>query len=141
MTWLDLGISYSNYYFQATTGRPGARFGPGGIRLGSRRIHPGGYSIYTGKSETSFLIQLSSHFQYSVGTRYAQVGATECFRGLTPSVGSSGEVRRYFHLSLCRKRISRVSSPPLHVASRSCLTTKLKGAGLVNHFHAIAISS
>jgi arginase family enzyme len=34
---------------QGTTGRPGARFGPGGIRQGSRRIEPGGYSIYTGK--------------------------------------------------------------------------------------------
>ncbi|KAE9974658.1 hypothetical protein EG328_003725 [Venturia inaequalis] len=34
----------------ATTGRPGARFGPGGIRIGSRRIHPGGYSIYTGRN-------------------------------------------------------------------------------------------
>ncbi|KAH8430640.1 uncharacterized protein LDX57_008303 [Aspergillus melleus] len=30
----------------AVTGRPGARFGPGGIRLGSRRL--GGWSIYTG---------------------------------------------------------------------------------------------
>ncbi|KIW01646.1 agmatinase [Verruconis gallopava] len=34
----------------ATTGRPGARFGPGGIRQGSRRIEPGGYSIYTGEN-------------------------------------------------------------------------------------------
>ncbi|KAK1149080.1 hypothetical protein N8T08_007758 [Aspergillus melleus] len=30
----------------AVTGRPGARFGPGGIRLGSHRL--GGWSIYTG---------------------------------------------------------------------------------------------
>lgn len=28
------------------TGRPGARFGPSGIRLGSRRL--GGWSVYTG---------------------------------------------------------------------------------------------
>lgn len=34
----------------AVTARPGARFGPTGIRLGSRRIHPEGVSIYTGKS-------------------------------------------------------------------------------------------
>ncbi|TID27616.1 agmatinase 1 [Venturia nashicola] len=34
----------------ATTGRPGARFGPGGIRLGSRRMHPRGYSVYTGRN-------------------------------------------------------------------------------------------
>ncbi|EAW11653.1 agmatinase [Aspergillus clavatus NRRL 1] len=32
----------------AVTGRPGARFGPGGIRLGSRRL--GGWSIYTGEN-------------------------------------------------------------------------------------------
>jgi agmatinase len=32
----------------ATTGRPGARFGPSGIRAGSRRIHPQmGWSVYT----------------------------------------------------------------------------------------------
>lgn len=34
----------------AVTARPGARFGPTGIRLGSRRIHPEGTSIYTGKN-------------------------------------------------------------------------------------------
>lgn len=34
----------------AVTARPGARYGPTGIRLGSRRIHPGGTSIYTGKN-------------------------------------------------------------------------------------------
>lgn len=33
----------------AVTARPGARFGPTGIRLGARRIHPQGASIYTGK--------------------------------------------------------------------------------------------
>ncbi|KLJ05998.1 agmatinase [Blastomyces silverae] len=33
------------------TGRPGARFGPGGIRQGSRRIRPdGAWSIYTGEN-------------------------------------------------------------------------------------------
>ncbi|KAL5336590.1 agmatinase 1 [Aspergillus crustosus] len=32
----------------AVTARPGARYGPGGIRLGSRRIE--GYSIYTGEN-------------------------------------------------------------------------------------------
>ncbi|KAL4884223.1 arginase family-domain-containing protein [Aspergillus karnatakaensis] len=32
----------------AVTGRPGARFGPGGIRLGSRRIE--GWNIYTGEN-------------------------------------------------------------------------------------------
>ncbi|RAL14319.1 agmatinase [Aspergillus homomorphus CBS 101889] len=32
----------------AVTGRPGARFGPKGIRLGSRRL--GGYDIYTGEN-------------------------------------------------------------------------------------------
>ncbi|QIX01557.1 hypothetical protein AMS68_007074 [Peltaster fructicola] len=34
----------------AVTARPGARFGPTGIRLGSRRIHPDGASVYTGKN-------------------------------------------------------------------------------------------
>ena len=34
-----------------TTARPGARFGPGGIRLGSRRIAPDfAYSVYNGKN-------------------------------------------------------------------------------------------
>ena len=32
------------------TARPGARFGPNGIRQGSRRIQPGGFNIYTGKN-------------------------------------------------------------------------------------------
>lgn len=32
------------------TARPGARFGPNGIRQGSRRIMPGAVSIYTGKN-------------------------------------------------------------------------------------------
>ncbi|KAG2415976.1 hypothetical protein HFD88_007168 [Aspergillus terreus] len=32
----------------AVTARPGARFGPGGIRLGSRRL--GGWSVYTGEN-------------------------------------------------------------------------------------------
>ncbi|KAI3393262.1 hypothetical protein diail_4521 [Diaporthe ilicicola] len=33
-----------------TTGRPGARFGPQGIRTGSQRIFPAGTSIYTGQA-------------------------------------------------------------------------------------------
>lgn len=33
----------------ATSGRPGARFGPGGIRVGSQRMFPGAISIYTGQ--------------------------------------------------------------------------------------------
>ncbi|ROW14869.1 hypothetical protein VPNG_03730 [Cytospora leucostoma] len=33
-----------------TTGRPGARYGPQGIRTGSQRMFPGAYSIYTGSS-------------------------------------------------------------------------------------------
>lgn len=37
----------------AVTARPGTRFGPTGIRLGSRRIHPLGASIYTGKNAFS----------------------------------------------------------------------------------------
>ncbi|KUI70296.1 hypothetical protein VM1G_06067 [Cytospora mali] len=32
----------------ATSGRPGARYGPQGIRTGSQRMYPGSYSIYTG---------------------------------------------------------------------------------------------
>lgn len=32
------------------TARPGARFGPGGIRQGSRRIGSFSYNIYTGKN-------------------------------------------------------------------------------------------
>ena len=32
------------------TARPGARFGPNGIRQGSRRIFPGSYNIYTGRN-------------------------------------------------------------------------------------------
>lgn len=36
---------------QGVTARPGARFGPGGIRQGSRRIRPdGAWSIYTGEN-------------------------------------------------------------------------------------------
>ncbi|KAF2010151.1 Arginase/deacetylase [Aaosphaeria arxii CBS 175.79] len=31
------------------TARPGTRYGPGGIRQGSRRLQPGEYSIYTGE--------------------------------------------------------------------------------------------
>ncbi|KAK8043613.1 agmatinase 1 [Apiospora rasikravindrae] len=34
----------------AVTGRPGARYGPGGIRIGSQRIQVGGYSVYTGRN-------------------------------------------------------------------------------------------
>ncbi|KAF2486858.1 arginase family-domain-containing protein [Neohortaea acidophila] len=35
----------------SVTARPGARFGPGGIRQGSRRMAPwGGFSVYTGKN-------------------------------------------------------------------------------------------
>lgn len=35
---------------QSVTARPGARFGPGGIRQGSRRMAaPMGWSVYTGK--------------------------------------------------------------------------------------------
>ncbi|KAK8072047.1 proclavaminate amidinohydrolase [Apiospora saccharicola] len=34
---------------KTVTGRPGARYGPGGIRIGSQRIQ-GGYSVYTGRS-------------------------------------------------------------------------------------------
>lgn len=37
----------------AVTARPGTRYGPLGIRLGSRRIHPLGESIYTGKNAFS----------------------------------------------------------------------------------------
>lgn len=33
----------------ATSGRPGARFGPGGIRTGSQRMFPNQISIYTGE--------------------------------------------------------------------------------------------
>lgn len=36
-----------------TTGRPGARFGPQGIRTGSQRMFPGEHSIYTGKNPLS----------------------------------------------------------------------------------------
>ncbi|OJD35527.1 agmatinase 1 [Diplodia corticola] len=32
------------------TSRPGARYGPGGIRIGSKRMEPDQYNIYTGKS-------------------------------------------------------------------------------------------
>ncbi|KUI61509.1 hypothetical protein VP1G_08655 [Cytospora mali] len=37
----------------ATSGRPGARYGPQGIRTGSQRMFPGSYSIYTGESTLS----------------------------------------------------------------------------------------
>ncbi|KAI7781384.1 arginase family protein [Diaporthe eres] len=33
-----------------TTGRPGARFGPQGIRIGSQRMFPGATSVYTGEA-------------------------------------------------------------------------------------------
>lgn len=33
----------------STSGRPGARFGPGGIRVGSQRMSPDQVSIYTGE--------------------------------------------------------------------------------------------
>lgn len=36
-----------------TSGRPGARFGPQGIRTGSQRMFPGMYSVYTGESTLS----------------------------------------------------------------------------------------
>lgn len=32
----------------STSGRPGARYGPGGIRIGSQRMFPGATSVYTG---------------------------------------------------------------------------------------------
>lgn len=32
----------------STSGRPGARYGPGGIRIGSQRMFPGATSMYTG---------------------------------------------------------------------------------------------
>lgn len=38
---------------QGVTARPGARYGPGGIRQGSRRIEPeAAWSIYTGQSRS-----------------------------------------------------------------------------------------
>lgn len=36
-----------------TSGRPGARYGPQGIRTGSQRMFPGAYSVYTGASPLS----------------------------------------------------------------------------------------
>jgi len=40
---------------QGVTARPGARFGPRGIRQGSQRIQAGaGWSIYTGKFSIRF---------------------------------------------------------------------------------------
>lgn len=33
----------------STSGRPGARFGPGGIRIGSQRMFPEAISVYTGE--------------------------------------------------------------------------------------------
>lgn len=36
-----------------TSGRPGARFGPQGIRAGSQRMFPEAYSVYTGRSTLS----------------------------------------------------------------------------------------
>ncbi|KAK8009002.1 proclavaminate amidinohydrolase [Apiospora marii] len=45
-----LGAPFDTANGQTVTGRPGARYGPGGIRIGSSRIQPGGYSVYTGKS-------------------------------------------------------------------------------------------
>ncbi|ROW07913.1 hypothetical protein VMCG_03628 [Cytospora schulzeri] len=37
----------------ATSGRPGARYGPQGIRTGSQRMFPEAYSVYTGESTLS----------------------------------------------------------------------------------------
>lgn len=34
----------------STSGRPGARYGPGGIRIGSQRMFPGATSVYSGQS-------------------------------------------------------------------------------------------
>lgn len=34
----------------STSGRPGARYGPGGIRIGSQRIFPTATSVYTGEN-------------------------------------------------------------------------------------------
>lgn len=34
----------------STSGRPGARYGPGGIRIGSQRMFPGAISVYSGES-------------------------------------------------------------------------------------------
>lgn len=42
--------------WQGTTARPGARFGPSGIRAGSRRIHPDfSWDVYTGERHTHFV--------------------------------------------------------------------------------------
>ncbi|KAK7962670.1 arginase family protein [Apiospora aurea] len=39
------------FCFSSTvTGRPGARYGPGGIRIGSQRIQVDNYNVYTGRS-------------------------------------------------------------------------------------------
>jgi len=47
------------------TARPGARFGPTGIRLGSRRIYAAGaWNIYTG--ETFSLVVLDTYLIYLV---------------------------------------------------------------------------
>lgn len=47
--------------FKATTGRPGARFGPAGIRRGSQRISPDGWSIYTGVASKVYRAYLDSN--------------------------------------------------------------------------------
>lgn len=40
-----------SFIFKAVTGRPGARFGPGGIRQGSSRMRPeAAWSVYTRKN-------------------------------------------------------------------------------------------
>ena len=48
---LKLSIQCSDCIYQGVTARPGSRFGPSGIRLGSRRIAPSfATSIYTGRN-------------------------------------------------------------------------------------------
>ena len=48
---MPLSVYLLTKAFQSVTGRPGARFGPTGIRIGSQRMSPlASYSVYTGAS-------------------------------------------------------------------------------------------
>ncbi len=57
-TIVSILLLEANQFIKSVTGRPGARFGPAGIRRGSQRIAPGdAWNIYTGRLEPHLSLQ------------------------------------------------------------------------------------
>ncbi|CBX93992.1 hypothetical protein LEMA_P036660.1 [Plenodomus lingam JN3] len=70
------------------TGRPGARFGPQGIRSGSWRIHPeAAWSVYTGKFKHSTRIGLT---QLTCDAQIVSSRPTKSSKGTTPRMITLG---------------------------------------------------